>query len=97
MKLAILTYTRGKSVTTIHLQIDNVTAVLLGKNGGNSQPRIATSSQGNMVLSVSQSNSSYSRVLIKQFEYSGRLAIQKSQIFKRFEIEPQNIFSDCEN
>ena len=50
-----------------------------------------------MGLSVSQWNSSYSRVLTKQSEYSGRLAIQKSQRFKRLEIEPQNIFSDCEN
>ena len=72
-------------------------SVLLGKNWGNSHSRIATSSQGNMGLSVSQSNSSYSRVLTKQSEYSGRLAIQKSQRFKRLEIEPQNIFSDCEN
>ena len=72
-------------------------SVLLGKNGGNSQSRTATSSQGNMGLSVSQWNSSYSRVLTKQSEYSGRLAIQKSQGFKRLEIEPQNISSDCEN
>ena len=50
-----------------------------------------------MGLSVSQWNSSYSRVLTKQSEYSGRLAIQKSQGFKQLEIEPQNIFSDCEN
>ena len=97
VKLAILTFTKGKSVTAIHLQIDNMTAVLLGKNGGNSQSRTATSSQGNMGLSVSQWNSSYSRVLTKQSEYSGRLAIQKSQRFKRLEIEPQNIFSHCEN
>ena len=97
VKLGILTFTKGKSVTAIHLQIDNMTAVLLGKNGGNSQSRTATSSQGNMGLSVSQWNSSYSRVLTKQSEYSGRLAIQKSQRFKRLEIEPQNIFSDCEN
>ena len=97
MKLAILTFTKGKSVTAIHLQIDNMTAVLLGKNGGNSQSRTATSSQGNMGLSVSQWNSSYSRVLTKQSEYSGRLTIQKSQRFERLEIEPQNIFSDCDN
>ena len=50
-------------------------SVLLGKNGENSQSRTATSSQGNMGLSVSQWNSSYSRVLTKQSEYSGRLAI----------------------
>ena len=50
-----------------------------------------------MGLSASQWNSSYGRVLTKQSEYSGRLAIQKSQRFKRLEIEPQNIFSDCEN
>ena len=97
VKLGILTFTKGKSVTAIHLQIDNMTAVLLGKNGGNSQSRTATSSQGNMGLSVSQWNSSYSRVLTKQSEYSGRLAIQKSQRIERLEIEPQNIFSDCEN
>ena len=42
-----------------------------------------------MGLCVSQSNSSYSRVLTE--------AIQKSQRFKRLEIELQNIFSDCEN
>ena len=50
-----------------------------------------------MGLSVSQWNSSYSRVLTKQSEYSGRLAIQKSQRFTWLKIEPQNIFSDCEN
>ena len=97
VKLAILTFTKGKSVTTTHLQIDIMTAVLLGKNGGNSQSKTATSSQGNMELSVGQWNSSYSSVLTKQSEYSGRLAIQKSQGFKRLEIKPQNIFSDCEN
>ena len=97
VKLAILTFTKGKSVTAIHLQIDNMTAVLLGKNGGNSQSRTATSSQGNMGLFASQWNSSYSRALTKQSEYSGRLAIQKSQRIERLEIEPQNIFSDCEN
>ena len=53
-------------------------SVLLGKIGVNSQLRTATSSLGNMGLSVSQSNSSYSRVHTKQSEYSGRLAIQKS-------------------
>ena len=45
-----------------------------------------------MGLSVSQLNSSYSRVLNKQSEYSGRLAIQKIKRFKRLGIEPQNIF-----
>ena len=73
-------------------------SALLGKNGGNSQSRIAKSNQGNIWLSVSQSNSSYCRVLrTKQSEYSGRLAIQKLQRLKRLEIEPQNIFSDCKN
>ena len=43
-------------------------SVLLGKNEGNSQSRIATSSQGIVGLSVSQSNSSYSRVLTQQSE-----------------------------
>ena len=85
----------GNSNPLTNRQYDS--SVLLGKNGGNSQSRTATSSQGNMGLSVSQWNSSYSRVLTKQSEYSGRLAIQKSQRFKRLEIEPQNIFSDCEN
>ena len=41
-------------------------------------------------------NSSYSRVITKQSEYSGRLAIRKSQRFRRLEFERQNIFSDCE-
>ena len=50
-----------------------------------------------MGLSVSQWNSSYSRVLTKQPEYSGRMAIQKPQSFQRLEIDTQNIFSDCEN
>ena len=35
VKLAILTFTRGKSVTTIHLQIDNMIALsYLAKMGG---------------------------------------------------------------
>ena len=72
-------------------------SILLGKNGENSQSRIAASSQGNMRLSVSQLNSSYSRVLTKQSEYSERLAIHKPQRFKQLETEPQNIFSNCEN
>ena len=50
-----------------------------------------------MRLSVGQWNSSYSRVLTKQSEYSGGLAIQKWQGFKWLEIEPQNIFSDCKS
>ena len=37
MKLAILTFTRGKSVTAVHLQIDNMTTlsylVKLGETG----------------------------------------------------------------
>ena len=60
VKLAILTFTKEKSVITIHLELDNTKALLyLVKMGGNSQSRAATSSQGNMGLSVSQSNSSY--------------------------------------
>ena len=85
----------GNSNPLTNRQYDS--SVLLGKNGGNSQPRTATSSQGNMGLSVSQWNSSYSRVFTNQSEYSGRLTIQKSQGFKRLEIEPQNIFSYCAN
>ena len=50
-----------------------------------------------MRLSVSQRNGSYSRIRTKQSEYSGKLAIQISQRFERLEIEPQNVFSDCEN
>ena len=50
-----------------------------------------------MGLSVRKLNSSYSRVLTKQSEHSRRLAIQKSQSFKRLEIEPQNNLSDHEN
>ena len=69
VKLAILTFTKGKSVTSVL--------------------RTATSSQRNMGLSVSRSSSSYSRILTKQPEHLGR--------FKRLEIEPQYIFSDCEN
>ena len=75
----------------------NDSSVLVGKNGVNSQSRIATSSHVNMGLSVSQSNSSCSSVLTKQSTYSCRLAIPKSQRFKQLEIEPQNIFSVCEN
>ena len=75
VKLVELTFTRGKSVTTTHLQIENTTAlsylVEVGVGGGGSQSRIAASSQGNMGLSARQSNSSYSRVLKKQSEYSG--------------------------
>ena len=85
----------GNSNPLTNRQYDS--SVLLGKNGENSQSRTATSSQGNMGLSVSQWNSSYSRVLTKQSEYSGILTIQKSQRFERLEIEPQNIFSDCDN
>ena len=66
VKLPILTFTEGKSVTVIHLQIDNMTALsYLVKLGGNSQSRTATNNQGNMELSVSQSNSSYSCLLTK--------------------------------
>ena len=51
VKLAILTFTRGKSETAIPLTNRHYgSSVLLGKNGGNSQSRIATSSQGNMGL-----------------------------------------------
>ena len=55
VKLPILTFTKRKSVTSLHLQIENMTALpaLLGKNGGNSQSRTVTNSQGNMGLSVS--------------------------------------------
>ena len=54
-------------------------------------------SHRNMGLSVSQWNSSYSRVLTKQSEYSIRLEIQISQRFEQLEIELKNILSDCEN
>ena len=77
----------GNSNPLINRQYDS--SFLLGKIAANLQLRTATSSQRNMGLSVNQSSSSYSRVLTKQLEYLGR--------FKRLEIEPQNIFSDCEN
>ena len=80
VKLTILAFTKrqiGNSNPLTNRQYDS--SVLLGKNGENSQSRTVTGSQGNMGLSVSQWNSSYSRVLTKQSEYSGRLAIQKSQ------------------
>ena len=101
IEIAILTFTKGKSVTAIYLQIENMTGLsylvrIGGGEGETSQSITATSSLGNMGPSVSQSNISYSRVLTKQSEYSGRLAIQKSQRFERLEIKPQNISSDCE-
>ena len=41
MKLAILTFTKGKSVTAIHLQIDNLTALsYLVKIGENRSPEL---------------------------------------------------------
>ena len=41
MKLAILTFTKGKSVTAIHLQIDNMTALsYLVKMGGTRSPEL---------------------------------------------------------
>ena len=54
-------------------------SVLLGKAGGNSQPTTATSIQENMGLSVSQSNSSYSRVLTEYFRQIGNPEIMKIQ------------------
>lgn len=66
--------------------------VLLDKNRENFQSQIIVISQWILGLSVSQSNSCHSRVLAKQSEYLGRLAIQKLQGFKRLEIESQ-IFS----
>ena len=97
VKLAILTFIRGTLVTVIYLQKDNMATVLRGENAGNLQSRTPTIGQGNVGVSGSQLISTYSRGLTKHSEYSGRLAIQKSQRFKRLEIEPQNIFSDCEN
>ena len=45
VKLAILTFTKGKYVTEIHLQINNmITLYYLVKMGGNSQSRTVTSS-----------------------------------------------------
>ena len=70
----------GKSNPRTNRQYNSF--ILLGKNGGNLQSRTATRSQGNMGRSFSQWNSSYSRLLTKQYEYSGRLTIQKSQRFE---------------
>ena len=83
MKLAILAFTMVKSETSIHSNPYDISA-LLGKTGENWQLRTAKSSQENMGLLVIQSNSSYK-------------SNQKLQGFKRLEIEPQNIFSYCEN
>ena len=47
-------------------------SLLLRKNGGNVESRTAISNQGNIRLSVSQSNSSYQRVLTKQSEWKPR-------------------------
>ena len=94
VKLAILTFTRRKSITPIYLQIDNITAVLLGKAGGNLQPTTATSIQENMGLSVSQSNSSYSRVLTEYFRQIGKPEIMKIQTIGNW---TPNIFLDCES
>ena len=56
VKLVILTFTRGKPATAIHLQIDNMAALYnLVKMGGNSQSTTVTTSQRNMALSVIQS------------------------------------------
>ena len=93
VKLAILTFTRRKSITPIYLQIDNITALsYLVKLG-------ETRSQ--QLLQASKKIWDY--LLANQIavtaEYlqstSGRLATQKSWRFKRLEIESQNIFLDC--
>ena len=63
IEIAILTFTKGKSVTAIYLQIENMTGlsylVRIGGEGGGegetSQSITATSSLGNMGPSVSQS------------------------------------------
>ena len=72
-------------------------SVLLDKNRGNMQSQFVASSKWFYGLSVNQSNSCHCRVLAKQSEYSGRLAIQKLHGFKRLEMESPNIFSNCKN
>ena len=81
VKLAILTFTKEKSVIAIHLELDNTKALLyLVKMGG-------TRSQE--LLQVAKEIWDYllanliavTTLLTKQSEYSGRLAIQKSHRF----------------
>ena len=93
VKLAILTFTRRKSITPIYLQIDNITALsyLVKLGGTRSQQLLQASKKIWDYLLANQ--------IAVTAEYlqstSGRLATQKSWRFKRLEIESQNIFLDC--
>ena len=68
-------------------------SLLLCKNGGNVQSRTATSNQGNIRLSVSQSNSSYNRVLTKQSEWKPRNYKESNN----WNLNPKIFFSDFES
>ena len=93
VKLAILTFTRRKSITPIYLQIDNITALsyLVKLGGTRSQQLLQASKKIWDYLLANQ--------IAVTAEYlqstSGRLATQKSWRFKWLEIESQNIFLDC--
>ena len=55
MKLAILTLTRGKSITTIHLQIDNTRALsYLVKMGGTRSKELAKNLLANRIAAIEE-------------------------------------------
>ena len=53
------------------------------KNGGNSQPRTVESKQGNLEISSGQGDHSYCRIPSRNFEFGGRLGVQKHPRLKR--------------
>ena len=81
VKLAILTFTKEKSVIAVHLELGNTKAPLyLVKMGGTRSQellQVAKEIWGYLLANLI----AVTTVLTKQSEYSGRLAIQKSQRF----------------
>ena len=68
------------------------------KDGGYSQQRTFSHSQGNLGILVSQADHNYSRVSAKRFKLSTRLAVQESPPgLQRLETRHKSFFSNIEN
>ena len=78
-KLAILTFSKQKSLKAVHFQIDNTTALLYLENGGNREPNIIEIKQRNLAVSFKTPYHNYYRKPSKFLECGGRLAVSKQQ------------------
>ena len=81
VKLAILTFTKEKPVIAVHLELDNTKALLYLVKMGETRSQELLQVAKEIWDYLLANQIAVTTLLTKQSEYSGRLAIQKSQRF----------------